>query len=151
MISAFGAPREGAGERRVRVPVPAHDPLRAVHEERRVVANAVAERLPHAPHGLRIHKSDHDAGPVLLPRGANPLGESQELRLDVLGVLVDLLGVYLLADPRSLQERLAVGSVIEAGKHRRHDLDHNRLHVPSPATGWHAAEWRAFPDCQVTC
>jgi hypothetical protein len=66
---------------------------------------------------------------------SNPLGYTQELRLDFLGILVDLLRVYLLADPRSFQERLAVGSVVEAGEHRRHDLDENRLHIPSPAAG----------------
>ena len=71
-----------------------------------------------------------------LARGANPLGDAQELGLDFLGILVDLLRVYLLADPRSLQERFAVGSMVESGKHRRHDLDENRFHVPLPIGGF---------------
>jgi len=120
----------------VRVTFPAHNPLRAVHEERRVPTDSVAEHLPHSAQGLRVHEADQDAIPVALACRSNPLGHAQELGLDFLGILVDLLRVYLLADPRSFQERLAVGSVVEAGKHRRHDLDENLLHVPLPIGGF---------------
>jgi hypothetical protein len=129
---AFAAPREGTPHDRVRISLPAHDPLCSVHEERRVLTDSVAEHLPDSARGLRIHKAYHDAIPMARACRSNPLGHAQELRLDVLGILVDLLRVHLLADPRSFQERLAVGSVVEAGEHRRHDLDENRLHVPLP-------------------
>lgn len=134
MAGTFLAPLQGASEGGVRVAFPAHDPLRTVHEERRVAADPVPERFPHPAHGLRIHQANQDARSVLLAHGADPPREAQELRLHVLRVLVDLLGVDLPTDPRSLQERFAVGSVIEAGENRRHDLDKNRLHVPSPRT-----------------
>jgi len=105
----------------------------------------VPEHFPHAAQGLRVHEADHDAIPVALACRSNPLGHAQELRLDVLGILVDLLRVYLLADPRSFQERLAVGSMVESGKHRRHDLDENLLHVPLPVAGL-AGRWKTrFP------
>ena len=130
-VLAFAAPREGARHDRVRISLPADDPLRSVHKERRVPTDSVAEHLPDSARGLRIHEADHDAIPVALACRSNPLGHAQELRLDALGILVDLLRVYLLADPRSFQERLTVGSVVEAGEHRRHDLDQNRLRVLS--------------------
>jgi hypothetical protein len=138
-VRAFPASRKGAGERRIRVPVPAHDPLRAVHKECWIAANPVPEHLPHAAQRLRVHEMDQDVGSVPLACSANPLRDLQELRLDVLGILVDLLSVHLLADPRSLQERLAVGSVVKTGEHRRHNLNQNGLHFPLPVRADQAA------------
>jgi hypothetical protein len=71
----------------------------------------------------------------------DPRGQAEILCLDVLGILVDLLRVNLLPDPRSIQERLAVGSVIESREDGSEHLDQNRhlgWHVfPSPNPGRH--------------
>jgi len=123
---------EGARHRRVRISLPPHDPFRGVHEEGREATDSVPNDLPHAAEGLRVHEANGHPVSVPRARGANPFGHAQELGLGFRWILVELLPVNLLPDPRSFQERLAVGSVVEAGEHRRHDFDQHRTHLHPP-------------------
>jgi hypothetical protein len=80
---------------------------------------------------LGIQDANNDLIPVSPPHLLDPHGQAEILRLDVLGILVDLLRVDLLSNPRSIQERLAVGSVVESGEDGGQHLDqHGRF-------GWH--------------
>ena len=110
-----GPSAEGAGNRGLRIPLPSHDAFRTVHEEGRKATDAVAQDPPEAEQGLGIQDVNDDLAFVGLPHLLDPRREAQVLRLDILGILVDLLRVNLLTDPRSIQERLAVGSVVESG------------------------------------
>jgi hypothetical protein len=87
----------------------------------------VAQDPPEAEQGLRINDADDDAIIVGLSQLPDPGGEAEILRLHVFGVLVDLLRVDLPTDPRSLQERLAVGSVVESREHRGHHFHQDGL------------------------
>ena len=69
--------------------------------------------------------------PVGLPRLSHPLRQPQVFRLHILRELVDLLVMDFLTDPRSFQERLAVGSVVEPGQDRRDHFNDYRPHVSS--------------------
>ncbi len=110
-----GLPGEGAAKRTIRVPLPAYNAVPAVHQEGGVAPDAVLDDPPEACQRLRIHDVDDHPLPVSLPRLPHPFREANVLRLHILRVLVDLLIVDFLTDPRSLQERLAVGSVVEPG------------------------------------
>ena len=123
---------QGAGDGCVGVGFPTHKPLGSINEKRGVPAHAVAEDNPQAAQRLWVDESHHDLAPMALLNGPHPRAHPQVLGLDLLRILVDLLGMNLLADPRSLQERLTVGSVVEAGEHRGNHIHDDRLHVPLP-------------------
>jgi hypothetical protein len=125
-------PGHGSIHNCVRISLPTDDPFGPVHEKCREPPDPVAEDLPHPGRRVWIDQADQHAASVLTAHGSNPVGDPQELRLDVLRVLVDLLCVHLLADPRSLQERLAVGSVGKAAQHRRHDVHGDGSHGIPP-------------------
>ena len=118
---------EGAGHRGIRIALPSDDTFRAVNEERGEATDAVAQEPPEAEQGLGIQDADDDPALVCPLHLLDPGGQAKVFRLDVLGVLVDLLCVDLLPDPRSIQERLAVGSVVESGKNGCYHLDQDRL------------------------
>jgi hypothetical protein len=105
---------QGSGHCGVRISLPSHDAFRAVHEERWIAADAVAQDPPEAEQRLGIQDANDDLIPMSPLHLPDPRGQAEILRLDVLGILVDLLRVDLLPDPRSIQERLAVGSVVES-------------------------------------
>jgi hypothetical protein len=87
----------------------------------------VAQDPPETEQGLRINDADDDAILVGLSHLLDPGGEAEILRLHVFGILVDLLRVDLPTDPRSIQERLAVGSVVESGEHGSHHLNQDGM------------------------
>ena len=134
------APCHGPTHRLFRIPLPAEDPLGPVHEKRGEATDPMAEDLPDSGWRLRIDQANHH--PVAIPtaHGANPVGDAEELLSNVLRILVDLLRMHLPADPRSFQERLAVGSVREAAQHRRHDIHADGSHgTPSRSPGSRSA------------
>ena len=116
----------------IRIPLPADDPFRSLDEKRGKAPDAVPQHLPHATQGLGIHETYENPLTVPLADIPDPLREAKIFRLEILRVLVDLLCMNLPPHPRSLQERFAVGSVVEARKHRRHDLDEQLPHALPP-------------------
>ena len=129
---ADGLPSQDTVQDAVRVPLPSDDAFRAVHQEGGVAPDAVRDDLPEACQRLRVQDTHDHPLPVRLARLPDPVREAQVLRLHVLRVLVDFLVVDFLADPRSLQERFAVGSVVEPGQNRRHHFNNHRPHVTFP-------------------
>ncbi len=124
---------KGATHGPVGVPLPSDDLLRPIHEKGGKPTDPVAQDLPEAGQGLRIQDANHHLLAMDGPRIANPLGQADVLRLEILRVLVDLLRMDLLAYPRPLQERLAVGSVVEPCEDRRDDFDDQWSHGKPPA------------------
>lgn len=82
-----GIPRgERASHGPIRIPLPAHDPFRSIHEERGKAADPVPHNLPHATQGLGIHEPHDHPLAILLARVPDPVREAEIVRLEVLSV-----------------------------------------------------------------